>query len=112
MRYVFKYCRNLTPAKCQESFYGQGYKTGQATCTTIPAMNATSEKTFSTLRYMYIQNYLQTTMFQECLNNLMVTYTYMYVHVYKDRLDLLDHTSIAQDLVNGRECRCFNVWFF
>ena len=36
-------------------------------------------------------------MFQERLNNLMVT--------YKDRLDLLDLTSIAQDFVNGRESR-------
>ena len=36
-------------------------------------------------------------MFQERLNNLMVT--------YKDRLDLLDLTSIAQDFVNGREGR-------
>ena len=38
-------------------------------------------------------------MFQERQNNLMVTY------VYKDRLDLLDLTSIAQDFVNGREGR-------
>ena len=61
----------------------------------VPATNASSERAFSTLRY--IKNYLRTTMFQERLNNLMVTY------VYKDRLDLLDLTSIAQDFV---------VWFF
>ena len=60
---------------------------------TIPATNASSERVFSTLRY--IKNYLRTTMFQERLNNLIVT--------YKDRLDLLDLTSIAQDFV---------VWFF
>ena len=48
---------------------------------TIPATNASSERAFSTLRY--IKNYLRTTIFQERLNNLMVTY------VYKDRLDLL-----------------------
>ena len=38
-------------------------------------------------------------MFQERLNNLMVLY------VYKERLDHLDLTSIAQDFVNGREGR-------
>ena len=62
---------------------------------TIPATNASSERAFSTLRY--IKNCFCTTMFQERLNNLMVT--------YKDRLDLLDLTSIAQDFVNGREGR-------
>ena len=61
---------------------------------TIPVTNASSERAFSTLRY--IKNYLlHTTMFQERLNNL--------TYVYKDRLDLLDLTSIAQDFV---------VWFF
>ena len=59
-------------------------------------MNA-KKKTFSTL--WYIKNYLHTTMFQERLNNLMVLY------VYKERLDHLDLTSIAQDFVNGREGR-------
>ena len=62
---------------------------------TIPATNASSERAFSTLRY--VKNYLRTTMFQERLNKLMVT--------YKDRLDLLHLTSIAQDFVNGREGR-------
>ena len=63
----------------------------------IPATNASSERAFSTLRY--IKNYLRTTRFQERLNNLMVLY------VYKERLDHLDFTSIAQDFVNGREGR-------
>ena len=61
---------------------------------TIPATNASSVRAFCTLRY--IKNYLRTTMFQERLN-LMVT--------YKDVLDLLDLTSIAQDFVNGHEGR-------
>ena len=63
----------------------------------MPATNASSERAFSTLRY--IKNYLHTTMFQERLNNLMVLY------VYKERQDHLDLTSIAQDFVNGREGR-------
>ena len=62
----------------------------------IPATNASSERAFSTLRY--INNYLRTTMFQERLNNLMV-------YVYKESLDHLDLTSIAQDFVNGGEGR-------
>ena len=55
----------------------------------ILATNTSSENVFSTLRY--IKNYLRTTMFQERLNNLMVLY------VYKERLDYMDLTSIAQD---------------
>ena len=46
---------------------------------------------------LVIENYYRTTMFQKLLNNLMVTY------VYKDRVDLPDLTSNAQDFV---------VWFF
>ena len=82
---VLKYCRNLTPTKRALM--------GEVILMTILATNASSERVFSTLRY--IKNYLRTTMFQERLNNLIVT--------YKDRLDLLDLTSIAQDFV---------VWFF
>ena len=55
----------------------------------ILATNTSSERAFSTLKY--IKNYLRTTMFQERLNNLMVLY------VYKERLDYMDLTSIAQD---------------
>ena len=62
----------------------------------IPATNASSERAFSTLRY--IKNYLRTTKFQERLNNLIV-------YVYKERLDHLDLTSIAKDFVKA-ECHC------
>ena len=70
----------------------------------IPATNTSSERAFSTLRY--IKNYLRTAMFQERLNNLMVLYA------YKERLDHLDLTSIAQDFVNGREGRMSLFCFF
>ena len=92
---VFKYCRNLTPAN--RALMGEIIKLVKLLMT-IPATTDSSERAFSTLRC--IKNYFHTTMFQEHLNNLMVTY-----NVYKDRLDLLDVTSISQDFVNDREGR-------
>ena len=72
---VFKFCRNLTPAK--RALMGEVIKLVKLLMT-IQATNASSERAFSTLRY--IKNCLRTTMFQERLNNLMVT--------YKDIIDL------------------------
>ena len=71
---------------------------------TISATNAFNERAFNTLRY--IMTYLCTKMFQERLNNLMVTY------VHKDRLDLLDLTFIAQNFVNSVEAKSVSVSFF
>ena len=89
---VFMYCRSLTPAK--KALMGEVIKFVKLLMV-ILATSASRERVFSTLRY--IRNYLRTTMFQEHLNNLMVLY------VYKERLDHLDLTPIAQDFVNGCE---------
>ena len=70
---VFKYCRSLTPA--ERTLMVEVIKLVKLLMT-MPATNASSERAFNTQRY--VKNYLRTTMFQERLNNLMVT--------YKDRL--------------------------
>ncbi|CAG2184616.1 unnamed protein product [Mytilus edulis] len=55
----------------------------------LPATNATSERSFSTLRH--IKTYLRSTMKQDRLNDLMV------LHVHKTRTDNLDLKSIAEE---------------
>jgi hypothetical protein len=62
-----------------------------------PATNATSERSFSALRRA--KSYLQSTMKQMRLNNIMV------LHVHKDRTDALDLVDIANDFVRGHENR-------
>ena len=63
----------------------------------MPATNATSERSFSTLRQL--KNYLRTTMAQERLNHLMI------MHVHKERTDKLDLKSVLNDFVAGSEHR-------
>ena len=66
----------------------------------MPATNAASERSFSTMRR--IKSYLRGTMRQERLNNLMT------LHVYQDKLDTvdsLDLVSVANDFVSLNEHR-------
>jgi hypothetical protein len=64
---------------------------------TMPATNASSERTFSALRR--IKTYLRNTMSQARQNSLMT------LHVHKDRTDALDLTKIADEFVSGVDRR-------
>jgi len=64
---------------------------------TMPATNATIERTFSALRR--IKTYLRSTMSKTRLNNLMT------LHVHKQRTDALDLTKIAEEFVARGERR-------
>lgn len=63
----------------------------------MPATNASSERTFSALRR--IKTYLRTTMTQTRLNCVMV------LHVHKDRTDLLELVSVANNFISENERR-------
>ena len=63
----------------------------------IPATNASSERTFSALRP--IKTYLRTTMIQTQLNCVMG------LHMQKDRTDLLELRSVANDFISENERR-------
>ena len=63
----------------------------------MPATNATSERSFSTL--CRLKSYLRTTMTQERLNYLMI------MHVHKERTDKLDLRSVLNDFVCRSEHR-------
>ena len=62
-----------------------------------PAINATSGRSFGALRR--VKNYLQSTMGQVRMNNIMV------MHVHKDRIDKLSLVDAANDFVSGSEAR-------
>ena len=64
---------------------------------TVPASNASSERSFSALRRM--KTYLRATMKQERLNHMMIAY------VHKANMDALNMTEIANDFVQGNERR-------
>ena len=59
----------------------------------MPATNATSERSFSSLRR--VKSYLRATMTQTRLNNVMV------LHVHKSRTDELSLTTIGNEFVKG-----------
>jgi len=65
----------------------------------MPATNAVSERSFSTMRRIKI--YLRSTMLlrQDPLNHLMT------LHIYQDKLDNLDLVSVANDFVSFNEHR-------
>ena len=63
----------------------------------IPATNATSERSFSTLRR--VKSYLRSSMKQSRLNHLITCNT------YKEELDQLDLKAIANSFVHGKENR-------
>ena len=61
------------------------------------ATNATSERSFSALRRA--KSYLQSTMGQQRLNNIMV------LHVHKERTDKLNLINVANEFVEGSDAR-------
>ena len=61
------------------------------------ATNATSERSFSAMRRA--KSYLQSTMGQQRLNNIMV------LHVHKERTDKLNLITVANEFVDGSETR-------
>ena len=63
----------------------------------MPATNATSERSFSTLRR--IKSYLRSTMSQERVNHLMI------LHVYMEITDQLDVIKVANSFISGHEPR-------
>ncbi len=70
----------------------------------MPATNAVSERSFSTMRR--IKTYLRSTMGQARLNHTMV------LAIHKARLDSLDLTTVANDFVEGHEYRLRNFGKF
>ena len=60
----------------------------------LPATNTTSERSFSTLRW--VKTNLRTTMSLEWLNNLMV------FHVHKEQVDGMELKKVAREFVSGR----------
>ena len=64
-----------------------------------PATDTTSERSFSALRRA--ETYLQNTMIQVRLNNIMI------LHVHKDCTDALNLTDVANDFMDGSEYRLF-----
>ena len=63
----------------------------------MPATNATSERSFSTLRR--VKNYLRSTMTQQRLNSLMI------LHVHKLQTDSLNLVEVANDFIGDSEHR-------
>ena len=63
----------------------------------MPATNATSERSFSTLRRT--KTYLRSTMKQERLNNLMI------LHIYSEQTDAINDNEIANEFVGRSEHR-------
>ena len=63
----------------------------------MPASNAVSERSFSSL--CQLKSYLRSTMTQERLNNILV------LHVHNDLTDNLNLTEVANEFVMGSEFR-------
>ena len=63
----------------------------------MPATNAVSERSFSTMRRLFI--YLRTNMGSNRLNNTIV------LHIHKERLDRISLVDIANDFVKGIDYR-------
>ena len=89
-----KYLQSLSPAAM--TFFSE-------VCTVVrlilvmPATNAASERSFSTMRR--IKSYLRSTMRQPRLNHVMV------LNIYQEQLDELDLTAIANEFVSCCEHR-------
>ena len=61
------------------------------------ATNASSERSFSTMKRL--KTYLRSTMGQTRLNHLMI------LNIYKEILDCMDLTAVANEFVQGSEHR-------
>ena len=90
----FKYLRSLSLAA--KTFYSEVCTIARLILV-MPATNAVSERSFSVMRR--IKSYLRSTMGQARLNHVMV------LNIYKEKLDELNLTSIANEFVSGSEHR-------
>ena len=70
----------------------------------MPASNAMSERSFSTLRR--VKTYLRSTMRQDRLNYLMI------LHVHKERTDALDLKEVANECGSEHRYRIFGKFLF
>ena len=61
----------------------------------MPATNAVSEQSFSSLRR--VKNYLRSTMTENSLNSVML------LHIHKERTDSLSLIDVANDLIQGTD---------
>jgi len=64
---------------------------------TMPATNATSERSFSSL--WRVKTYLRTTKMQKRLNDIMI------LKIHKEKTDLLNLKDVAKEFVSSRETR-------
>ena len=92
LQQVLAHLRSLTIG--ERMFFGQLCRVAHLILV-MPATNAVSERSFSTLRR--VKSYLRSTMNQQRLNHLMIA------SIYKESLDVMDLTSIANDFVSGNE---------
>ena len=86
----FRYLQSLSPAA--KTFYSEVCGIAQL-IVVMPATNAVSEGSFSVMRR--IKSYLRNTMGQARLNHVIV------LNIYKEKLDALDLTPIANEFVSG-----------
>jgi hypothetical protein len=89
-----KYLTDLSPA--MQAFYSEVCKVARLLMV-MPATNATSERSFSVMRRL--KSYLRSTMGQSRLNHTML------LNIYKEQLDMLDLTVVANEFVSGSEHR-------
>ena len=91
---VLNYLRGLSPG--MKSLISEVIRVAKL-IVVCPATNATSERSFSALRRA--KSYLQSTMKQLRLNNIMI------LHVHKDRTDDLNLAEVANEFVSVKEQR-------
>ena len=91
---IRKYLQSLSPA--MKSLLSQVVRMAKLVLVAATT-NATSERSFSALRRA--KSYLQNTMGQQRLNNIMV------LHVHKERTDQLNLVNIANNFIRGSDSR-------
>lgn len=94
IRDVLQFLRNLTDS--QRLLMEQVCNVAQLLLT-LPATNASSERTFSAMRRL--KTYLRSTMTQQRLNHVMV------LSIHKEMLDELDLHDLANQFITGNETR-------
>lgn len=90
-------CKVLSGLSCAERVAFSQVMVVMKLLLVLPATNASSERSFSTLRR--VKTYLRSTMTQLRLNNLMV------VHTYKEEADTLDLDAVINEFSTVKESR-------
>ena len=91
---LIQYLQSLTSG--QRSLLSQVCRVGRLLLV-LPATNATSERSFSSLRRL--KGYLRSTMSQPRLNHVMI------LNIYKELLDKLELRAVAKEFVGSNEHR-------